>query len=161
MAGEGVNPFLPFEIIICILKRLPVKSIVRFQSVCKEWKNLFKTPSFIAEYLHHPDHKNPFLLLHEFDSERMRCSLRLVNHKLDDVEVLSIPSIDSFRRYWRIIGSCNGLLCVQVSDDGGMSHCSLWLWNPVIREVREVPNTLNDYKRSCRLGFVSCSAVSD
>ncbi|XP_028752127.1 F-box/kelch-repeat protein At3g06240-like isoform X2 [Neltuma alba] len=76
---------------------------------------------------------------------------------MDTVEVLSIP----FRRSWRIIGSCNGLLCVEVIHNRGRSSSSLWLWNPVIREVIEVPSTLNDHRYVCCLGFGFSSIVND
>ncbi|KAI9090933.1 hypothetical protein K1719_028418 [Acacia pycnantha] len=165
MASGGDMPFLPFEIIINILERLPLKSIVRFQCVCKEWKNLFKTPSFIDEHLDHSDRKNPFLLLHEYSydcrsdhNKHWRSSLHLVDYKMETIEVLSIPSIGSFRRRWEIIGSCNGLLCVQVYH--GRSPGSLWLWNPVIREVREVANSPHD-QRNCKVGFGFSSVVND
>ncbi|KAL3628775.1 hypothetical protein CASFOL_027821 [Castilleja foliolosa] len=32
---------------LCILTRLPVKSIIRFKSVCKTWRDLFSSPEFI------------------------------------------------------------------------------------------------------------------
>ncbi|XP_054776392.1 F-box protein At3g22350-like [Prosopis cineraria] len=162
MATGADKPFLPFEIIINILKRFPVKSIVRLQCVCKDWKNLFKTPSFIAEHFHHSDHDNPFLLLLECNCEHMRSSVRLLNHKMETVDVLSIPTFDSFRRSWTIIGSCNGLLCVELyPNDEGKFPSSLWLWNPMLREVREVPNTLNDYWHVCTFGFGFSSVVND
>ncbi|KAI9127472.1 hypothetical protein K1719_002031 [Acacia pycnantha] len=111
MARGGHNPSLPLDIIINILKRLPVKTLIRFQCVCKEWKDLFKTPSFIAEHSDHPDHKNPSLLLHGHNyGGHKPSSLCLLNHKMETLAVLSVP----FRRNWKIIGSCNGLLCVEV-----------------------------------------------
>lgn len=79
------------------------------------------------------------------------------------VEVLSLPpSIDPFGHvYWEIIGSCNGLLCVVVDPASSRSPCSLWLWNPEIREVREVPQTTNDYWDKCQFGFGYSSVLSD
>ncbi|XP_054790764.1 F-box protein CPR1-like [Prosopis cineraria] len=162
-ASEGDKNFLPIEIIINVLKRLPAKSIVRFRCVCKDWKNLFKTPSFIADHIHHSHHENPFLLLHEHNLQQRRLSLRLLNHEMKTVEVLSLPpSIDPFGHvYWEIIGSCNGLLCVVVDPASSRSPCSLWLWNPEIREVREVPQTTNDYWDKCQFGFGYSSVLSD
>ncbi|KAI9123661.1 hypothetical protein K1719_004961 [Acacia pycnantha] len=153
MANGGDEPFLPPEIIINILKRLPVKSLVRFQCGCKEWKNLFKTPSFIAEHLHHSDHKNPFLLLHEYYCR----SIRLLNQNLETVEILSIP----FRHGWKIIGSCNGLLCVITNLYLSLSPRLLCLWNPATRKVREIPQTTNDYWGICVFGFGFSSIVND
>ncbi|KAI9090888.1 hypothetical protein K1719_028373 [Acacia pycnantha] len=119
MATGGSKPFLPPEIISNILIRLPAKSIVRFRCVCKEWKNISKSPSFIAEhYHHHLDCENPFLLLHEPSNRYRGCSsLHLLDHKMKTVEVLSMPSINAFRHNWRIIGSCSGLLCVEVDHE--------------------------------------------
>ncbi|KAI9127322.1 hypothetical protein K1719_001881 [Acacia pycnantha] len=162
--ARGGNPSLPLDIIINILKRLRVKILIRFQCVCKEWKNLFKTPSFIAEHSHHPDHKNPSLLLrgHNFGVHKPS-SLCLLNHKMDTLAVLSVP----FGRNWKIIGSCNGLLCVEVFRDRvkipdfGRVSGSLWLWNPVTREVRKVPDTLNDHSYVCSVGFGFSSVAND
>ncbi|KAI9127399.1 hypothetical protein K1719_001958 [Acacia pycnantha] len=135
MASESDKPFLPFEIIINILQRLPIKSIVRFQCVCKDWKNLFTIPSFIAEQVLHSARENPFLLIHEYDCKYRRSSLRLLNQKMETAEVLRTHSIDSFRRGWRINGSCNGLLCVELDTAQGRFPISYLLWNPVMNEI--------------------------
>ncbi|KAK4259363.1 hypothetical protein QN277_005704 [Acacia crassicarpa] len=167
MASEGNQPFLPLDIIINILKRVSVKSIVQFRSVCKDWKNLFKTPNFIAEQARHSAHQNPLLLLHEsdYDYKATPPFLRLVNQKMETVEVLTIPSINCFKHGWKIIGSCNGLLCIQVHPDQGRSPCSLCLWNPVIREVREIPETTrnarNDYLDMHKFGLGFSSVIND
>ncbi|KAI9127428.1 hypothetical protein K1719_001987 [Acacia pycnantha] len=59
---DGI-PFLPEEIIRNILERLPVKSLIRFQCVCRRWRIFFKTRSFIANHLDHSNQQNPCLLL--------------------------------------------------------------------------------------------------
>ncbi|KAI9127292.1 hypothetical protein K1719_001851 [Acacia pycnantha] len=91
--------------------------------------------------------------------------LRLVNQKMETVEVLRIPSIDCFKHGWKIIGSCNGLLCIQAYLDLGRSPCSLCLWNPVIREVREIPettrNATNDYLDMYKFGLGFSSVIND
>ncbi|KAI9127467.1 hypothetical protein K1719_002026 [Acacia pycnantha] len=161
MASESNKPFLPFDIIIKILQRLPIKSIVRFQCVCKDWKNLFKTQSFIAKQVCHSAHENPLLLIHAYDYNCGRSSLRLFNHKMETVEVLRTPSIDSFSHGWRIIGSSNGLLCVEHDIDKDGFTISLCLWNPVSNEVREVPEPLYDDTHTCKIGFGFSSVVNN
>ncbi|KAI9087204.1 hypothetical protein K1719_030839 [Acacia pycnantha] len=59
---EADDSFLPQEIIRDILIRLPVKSLIRFQCVCRHWSDLFKDPSFIADHLHHSNRQNPYIL---------------------------------------------------------------------------------------------------
>ncbi|KAK4259340.1 hypothetical protein QN277_005682 [Acacia crassicarpa] len=161
MASESNKPFLPFDIIINILKRLPIKSIVRFQCVCKDWKNLFAIPSFIAEQVLHSARENPLLLIHDYDYKYRRSSLRLLNQKMETAEVLSTHSIDSFGRRWRINGSCNGLLCVELDTEQGRFPVSYLLWNPVMNEVREVPQTLNDFSSLSMVGFGYSSVIND
>ncbi|KAI9127134.1 hypothetical protein K1719_001693 [Acacia pycnantha] len=161
MAIRCDNPFLPLDIIINILKRLPVKSIVRFQCVLKQWKDLLKSPSFIAEHTRHSADERPLLLLQEYSYKRGCPSISLLNHKMETVEVLSIPSIDPFRCSWRTIGSCNGLLCVKVCHDEARPRRFLWLWNPVIKKVREIPIMTNDPMGRCIYGFGFCSIVND
>lgn len=40
----------PDDVEVEILLRLPVKSILRFKSVCKRWYSLTGKPSFISRY---------------------------------------------------------------------------------------------------------------
>ncbi|KAI9127178.1 hypothetical protein K1719_001737 [Acacia pycnantha] len=71
--ADGI-PILPEEIIGNILERLPVKSLMRFQCVCRQWRILFKTRSFIANHLDHSNHQNPCLLLHDMgDLSNLYC----------------------------------------------------------------------------------------
>ncbi|KAK4259170.1 hypothetical protein QN277_005527 [Acacia crassicarpa] len=164
MESEGDKPFLPPEIIINILKRLPVKFILRFRSLCKDWKNLFNTRHFIAQHASFSAHQNPLLLLHEadfYDSGKPP-SLRLVNRNMETVQNLSISSIDSFKHHWSAIGSCNGLVCVRVHNLGRDGSSKLCLWNPAIRDVKEIPlATRKDKLESCKFGFGFCSLIND
>ncbi|KAI9127047.1 hypothetical protein K1719_001606 [Acacia pycnantha] len=54
---------------------------------------------------------------------------------METAEVLSTHSIDSLRRGWRINGSCNGLLCVELDTEQGRFPISYLLWNPVKNEI--------------------------
>ncbi|XP_054813288.1 putative F-box protein At5g62660 [Prosopis cineraria] len=157
---EDDNPFLPDDIIINILKRLPVKSLIRFQCVSKDWKNLIKTPFFIQDHLHHSNHQNPSLLL---QPDRPRNSLRDIHVAVLGCEkrVLDIqepPLIDSsLDNGLVVVGSCNGLVLARIVERGtsfplwlkknGLPppSVSLLLWNPAIREVKKVPRNINDY----------------
>ncbi|XP_028768322.1 F-box/kelch-repeat protein At3g23880-like [Neltuma alba] len=147
-------PYLPQEIITDILLRLPVKSLMRFQCVCKEWKKLFKTPTFIAEHLHHSPKHNSLL----FDCTIYGSSLSLLNHKMQVLEFQKPPFIDTpTMGSYRIICSCNGLLCVEL-----IKSETLFLWNPGIREVRQVPKALKLLENKyCCVGFGFTSIVND
>ncbi|KAK4259404.1 hypothetical protein QN277_005742 [Acacia crassicarpa] len=153
---DGNTRFLPQEIIPNILKRLPVKSLLRFQCVCKQWKNLIIAPSFIANHLHHSTHHNPSLLFQWSGSnKRLPVDLHLVDCKKQVHEVQNIP-FDSV--HVRIIGSCNGLLCVQCTSN--RVH-SLFLWNPATRKIRQVHNNVHDFEGRIYVGYGFSPIVND
>ncbi|XP_028801594.1 putative F-box protein At5g62660 [Neltuma alba] len=142
-------PFLPRDIITNILKRLPVKFPIRFRCVCKDWKNLLKTPSFISAHLHHSQNQNPFLLFTRFNGDHtlfdlLDCSMQQL------VEVQNVPVIEWVRD--RLVSSCNGLLCFRI-DPSLTSPPSFLLWNPAASEVRQVPGPLTDFDGLFFVGF--------
>ncbi|XP_054779236.1 putative F-box protein At3g10430 [Prosopis cineraria] len=132
-------PFLSEGIIINILKRLPVKSLSRFKCVCKRWKDVIKTPSFIADHLQHSSQQKPSLLMEWYADH----GLRLLDCGMQIREVQNAPLIDSLEDA-SIVGSCNGLLCVEIDEDDG-SIPPLLLWNPATTAVRHVPRNRNDF----------------
>ncbi|KAK4256310.1 hypothetical protein QN277_009193 [Acacia crassicarpa] len=152
---EKDMPIFPQEIITSILVRLPVKSLIRFQCVCKSWKNLFRTPSFIAEHLHHSTRQNPLLIVDSDVSGCIPWRLCLLNCEMEVSEFENTHIIDSLmsgcfyccnHMLCKMSGwlySSNGLLCVKFSRN---SQDHLWLWNPSIRVVRQVPESLNEPK---------------
>ncbi|XP_054789769.1 putative F-box protein At3g16210 [Prosopis cineraria] len=174
---DGDCPVLPQDIITNILIRLPVKFLIRFQCVCKHWKNLLKTPSFIAEHLHYSSHQNPCLLLGDYDkSDSFR--ICLLDREMQVLELRNDAFVDPIRRP-SILGSCNGLICLRLSTYP-ISLCIL-VWNPAIREARVTgalsysenndygvgfgfSPTANDYKivniRVCLIGEVEVLTLS-
>ncbi|KAI9110664.1 hypothetical protein K1719_018530 [Acacia pycnantha] len=136
---DSEAPYLPEEIFTNILKRLPVKSLIRFRCVCKDWKNLFKTPSFIAEHNRHATQQDPVLLFKR--GGRLPCNpeylcLCLINRDMKVLEYQTRQTQPSLVARCDIIGSSNGLLCL-------VHKYSFILWNPATREVLQVPNNPN------------------
>ncbi|XP_028755879.1 putative F-box protein At3g16210 [Neltuma alba] len=131
---DRVAPFLPEEIIRNILKRLPVKSLMRFQCVCKHWKNLFKCPSFIADHFHHSSHQNPLLLLQPEREGQYISHLYLLDREMQ------VHDLSNLFDAMRIIGSCNGLLCVEIDVQG-------FGFSPMVNDYKIV-RTYAEYKDS-------------
>ncbi|KAK4256131.1 hypothetical protein QN277_009039 [Acacia crassicarpa] len=147
-------PYLPEEILTNILSRLPVKSLIRFQCVCKDWKNLFKTPSFMAEHVLHSTQQDSLLLL---KSPGYKCNPEYVRLIHRDMQVLEYQTPPSSVRQRDIIGSSNGLVCLIL-----MYKSSFILWNPATREVLRVPKAPNLYHTGiCDLGFGFSPIVND
>ncbi|XP_062152722.1 F-box/kelch-repeat protein At3g06240-like [Alnus glutinosa] len=80
-----MSDYLPNEVIIEILSRLPVKSLIRFRGVSKTWYTLISSAHFIATHLNralsNPQHP-PHLLLHHLNYELNKDSFTL--HSSDD-----------------------------------------------------------------------------
>ncbi|KAK4256280.1 hypothetical protein QN277_009165 [Acacia crassicarpa] len=154
--------FLPHEIIRNILKRLPVKSLIRFQCVCKDWKNLIQNPSFIADHLQQSTHQNPSLLLEYYGINiPLRWRLNLLDCGLQVRGVQNSPSNNSLRNA-SIVGSCSGLVCLEIHQLYQYPH-SLSLWNPATTAVRHVPRTRTDFSNfdGCVTGFGFSPIVND
>ncbi|KAK4256290.1 hypothetical protein QN277_009175 [Acacia crassicarpa] len=149
--------FLPHEIIRNILKRLPVKSLIRFQCVCKDWKNLMQIPSFIEDHLQQSTHQNPSLLL-ECTGTNIPLLRRLI---LLDCR-LQVRGVQNLPWNASIVGSCNGLLCLEIRQFKQFPH-SLSLWNPATTAVRHIPRTRTDipYYDKCVTGFGFSPIVND
>ncbi|XP_028790585.1 F-box/kelch-repeat protein At3g06240-like [Neltuma alba] len=66
---------------------------------------------------------------------------------------------DSLTAYGAAVYSSNGLFCVELFSE---SQRSLWLWNPAIRKVQQVPKSLNNYEgESFSVGFGFSSIIND
>ena len=55
-AGEAHLEKIPYDIQEVIIKNLPIKSLLRFRSVSKQWKSLIDSSKFIEEYNTHKKH---------------------------------------------------------------------------------------------------------
>ncbi|VFQ67488.1 unnamed protein product [Cuscuta campestris] len=139
--------YLPEEIIRSILSRLPAKSLIRFQCVSKQWKTTIETPSFIADHLRH---QSPCPLipgkdgLHLLDCEMQVPKLLVL---LSEIELESAS----------IVGSCNGLLCLETV----MDPPAFLLWNPLIQELRWTPRANGAGKGMIKVGFGFSPIIND
>ncbi|CAH9137686.1 unnamed protein product [Cuscuta epithymum] len=154
-------PFLSIDIISNVLQQLPVKSLLRFQTVCKLWKNIIKSPSFIASHLEHSIRENPSLIIVRHFYRNNSFHLYCLDRDMKLSRVPKDPLIDSFKSAW-IFRSYNGVLCVQVDLLPGTLP-SLYLWNPATREVMQVPRirTIMNSCWICSLGFAASPTVND
>ncbi|KAI5648112.1 hypothetical protein M9H77_34117 [Catharanthus roseus] len=105
-SDSDFNISLQEDLIIEILRRLPVKSIIRFCCVCKSWKTLVRSnDNFIKSHLklslyNDPNRTNKVLFYSELDFRKI--------HNLDQ---LLTPRNLSLGPHFTIVGSCNGIIC--------------------------------------------------
>ncbi|KAK9922839.1 hypothetical protein M0R45_031283 [Rubus argutus] len=143
MNMEFSSDYLPEEMMIQILLRLPIKSLLQFTSVCKSWNSLIKHNTFIKNHLNlnltsNKTRNAPLFLLRHVprDPNVEQYSLHLDNDSFQEYSKPQLP-VKSFNECFRIVGSCNGL--VLLSDDYLTETNTFILWNPSIRKSVTLP----------------------
>ncbi|XP_058214529.1 F-box/kelch-repeat protein At3g23880-like [Rhododendron vialii] len=142
---------LPTELTTDILLRLPVKSLLRSKSVCKNWYDLIKSPVFIATHLTqfalNPDHNSTSLLVTSCNSVTGNHGMSLIiNDGFTHGPInLDFPFLNrsknlciwefTEKKYFSVVGICHGLVCINLSPFG----YPVILCNPLTREFREIP----------------------
>ncbi|XVF52472.1 hypothetical protein PTKIN_Ptkin05aG0021000 [Pterospermum kingtungense] len=137
-----MSDFIPQEIILLILYRLPVKSLVKFTLVCKSWQSLITTSCFIdthlAKTLSKPISSQPILIRRFTDSPKKEHYFLHLNHvSLDIFQTLKSPLKPRKNLYPRIVGTVHGLICL--SDDIFGYTYRIVVWNPSLRRSIELP----------------------
>ncbi|TYH00486.1 hypothetical protein ES288_A10G280900v1 [Gossypium darwinii] len=128
---------LPEALVMEILSKLPVKSLTRFNCVCKYWCSCFQTPHFISK-LHHNNLKNNNLnlLLGRHDGNTFPHYFSQLSNKKDKKnKVKQNIHLPFFKNTTpSVYGACHGLLCLH---DPSTDKAAIW--NPSTREFKIVP----------------------
>ncbi|KAK7331730.1 hypothetical protein VNO80_28468 [Phaseolus coccineus] len=133
--GKREKEVLPLDAVMNILKRVPVKSLMRFKCVSKEWLNLLETnPFFTKQQLEHSTRNTALLLLQRIHRQPAPLSFSVCfigpHYNLIHQSHLSHIAFPDAK----ILDSCNGLLCLRNNTD-------LSILNPATRQMRQVPTT--------------------
>nr|XP_016444560.1 PREDICTED: F-box/kelch-repeat protein At3g23880-like [Nicotiana tabacum] len=162
-----MSDYLPKDVLVEILSKLPVKSLIHCTTVCKSWYSTITNPNFIS--VHHNtqiisnSNRQPLLFVRHYNMfDRVE---RYALH-FDDEDENDSSDVDSFAEYLelkcpeksrseylRIVGCCNGLICL--SDDYDKYTDTVVLWNPIIRKHLKLPRPNLGYngRGSCIYGF--------
>ncbi|KAI8558426.1 hypothetical protein RHMOL_Rhmol04G0092300 [Rhododendron molle] len=136
-----MSDYIPDELLIEILARLPVASLLRFQSVCKSWYSLITNPGFVTKHLIQSiadgKRNGDKLLVRLYDINKARYLLLNDDDKfggeyLEFEFPFKIPVA-----YFRVVGRCNGLLCV--AGDYFTDKAQIMIWNPSTRKSVTLP----------------------
>lgn len=152
--------FILQDILVEILKRLPVQCLLRFKCVQKSWYHLIRSPYFIHHY-NNQENKNKYLLFQgRYHSDFF--------FRVDDEQCneycpgLRFPIPRDMQRGVKnkIHGSCRGLICFSVQKRTSSRLHQIYLWNPAIRKFKILPNSpdstcLDQYSHSLALGYFS------
>ncbi|KAI5437030.1 hypothetical protein KIW84_023229 [Lathyrus oleraceus] len=126
-------PTLPFDVVVEILSRLPVKILMQLQCVCKSWKSLISDPKFAKKHLRHAS-QSLVLTVGELDfvvianplssvfTEATTTTIQLLFTTNEDVAFLWNPSIRKFTKLPSLEERCPTTLCFSFGYDD-LSHC--------------------------------------
>ncbi|KAJ1428800.1 F-box-like domain superfamily [Sesbania bispinosa] len=137
-------PTLPFELVVEILYRLPVKFLLQLRCVCKSWKSLISDPKFAKKHLRmSPSHLNRHHLILSFVNPSREFILQayplpsVFNAVITRATQLEYP-LNNRNRFDLIVGSCDGILCFAMDQRFAL------LWNPSIRKFKKLPSMENE-----------------
>ncbi|KAJ0818484.1 putative F-box domain-containing protein [Helianthus annuus] len=136
---------IPFKLQVEIIKRVPVRSLLQFRSVSKQWKSLIDSSEFITH--------------HTLNNKTQPQHLLVRYPNGSEIKYVSIVDDDSFPRHKfsptvsptakllthpRMIASSHGLVCL-CGFAYELNKNLIILWNPSIRKSVEIelPNKLN------------------
>ena len=122
------NNHIPYDIVLNIMKRLPVKLVMRLRCVSKSMESLITSHDFISTHLKNisknHDHENGYVI-HLPSLEITRPIAR----PLFDTPFCTVAFDSTFDRisevripfhlnstFAKIVGSCNGLLCLSILE---------------------------------------------
>lgn len=138
-----MSDYIPEEILREIIVRLPVRSLLRFTSVCKSWYSIIINPSFISLHLNRTlanrkSNDDKLLLRVYTNNDRKEHYFLLSDDDKFGDEYMEIECpIKSYFGYFRIVGRCNGLICF--CDDYFRDAQNVIIWNPSIRKTVSLP----------------------
>ncbi|KAJ0799436.1 putative F-box domain-containing protein [Helianthus annuus] len=145
---------IPIEIQEEIIKRVvPVKSLIRFRSVSKQWKSLIDSSEFITRHSLHPAKPHHLLLRYTVASEPKYVSIvdddTFPHHKFSPIVSPAVKPVG-------ILDCSHGLVCL-IGFDTANGKKLIVVWNPSIRKSLSIvlPSGLHV------VGFGVCPKTSD
>ncbi|XP_019186185.1 PREDICTED: F-box protein At3g07870-like [Ipomoea nil] len=151
-AKQKMSDYLPEELWLHVLVRLPVTSLVCCTAVCRSWKALIKSPYFIAAQLRfkrEDESQNSCFLVRDCIDPRKEMYEFYHDDRNSLVKFCEIESPFSvLDKHFEIVGTCNGLLCL--SDEDRRCGCNVILWNPSVRKSVCLPRA--NLRSSCGNG---------
>ncbi|XP_004509905.3 putative F-box protein At3g16210 [Cicer arietinum] len=143
--------YIPDDISISILSKLPIKSLKRFSCVSKSWSLFLQNPNFISIFRNYflsnsdPLDDDDVYLVFDWDAEQHEMMSFLSGERLQNVEYLAPPTVyDYYRFLFHSLGTAiNGIVCIYING----VHEKAVLWNPTTTETYVVPSGLAELRQ--------------
>nr|XP_011464542.1 PREDICTED: uncharacterized protein LOC105351549 [Fragaria vesca subsp. vesca] len=137
---------IPQELIFDILTRLSIKDLIGLMCVSKAWNAAIQDPQLAKLHLQ--------LSMKTIPSLDHKFYVLSSQHKLMSGDFYAVASFNNYRKYRlvtvnyrseqvqkrnRIVGNCNGLVCICGSKDADKHEEDFGLWNPTIQKFKRIP----------------------
>ncbi|QCE12075.1 hypothetical protein DEO72_LG10g3316 [Vigna unguiculata] len=137
-----------------ILSRLPVKSLKRFMCVSKYFQSIILDARFLRMHLENSRKRTHFLLsyLSEGKTSGFLIPLPISSLLEDSTPLFNADIINGSkpqREMYKVIGSCNGLVCLTKWNR--MLPDILYLWNPATKALIQNPYPPHSEQLSLKL----------
>uniref|UniRef100_A0A2N9J996 F-box domain-containing protein n=1 Tax=Fagus sylvatica TaxID=28930 RepID=A0A2N9J996_FAGSY len=142
-----MSDYLPDELVLEILHRLPAKSLIRFRCVSKSWNSLITSPTFINSHLTQSlslfsnSNSNTLIVRHCASHPNIEHYklFRDENDSFDQIQQLDFPVSSRRIHHFMLIGSVNGLFSLHEQE-------RFILWNPSIKKSITLPKPCITFK---------------
>lgn len=165
---EHLHHYLPHDLISHhILTRLPIKTLLQFKSVSKEWYSTISSCEFTKMHLksfiltHHPSSPIEWLFIHaENNYYLLYCE--------EDEQVLDYYFVKLETNFdeqdkddeLHLVGSCNGLVCLANSSSNGGNY--FYIWNPISQNFHRFSDqSMLSFNHRTSWGFAYVSSSDD
>nr|XP_043631145.1 putative F-box protein At1g47790 [Erigeron canadensis] len=139
-----MSDHIPLELQAEIIKRVPLKSLLQFRSVSKEWKSVIDSPDFGDDYCLRQSQPRR-LLIRYTDITSILNDYKYVWVADDDdtfhqhqIPSTTLPKSVNNGMVSKIVGCAHGLFCFYGYDLDHKSYMAV-VWNPWIRKCVDVP----------------------
>ena len=143
MTHEISHSFPPDIIREILLKVSTVKSLLRCKSVCKEWYILISDQQFIKSHYslsstNNINYEHHRLIYNTYKQDNDLISCPLYDVLFDEYGNNPLLLKNPFQQTlgFKIVGSCNGLMCLFGGDDN-----TLYIYNPSTRRTNIFPGS--------------------
>ncbi|KAG6554099.1 hypothetical protein Mapa_004015 [Marchantia paleacea] len=136
---------LPDDLLLNVLRKLPLESVMRFRCVCKEWNDLFMSSEFSHLFCHKPGKLVPLYLVDRslslYDSSNRCWVQRDLKCGPDQVSFIEDQG-------YELVASGGGLLCFLAKAPlDSNSWEELIISNPLTRQYHRLPTTFEHGSR--------------
>ncbi|KAI3927261.1 hypothetical protein MKW92_048490 [Papaver armeniacum] len=142
---------IPWDILLDILIRLPLKSIVRFRCVNQSWYSKLKCPKFLKARIDYAVEMGKFNLMIHHHNDMYTFNYNSSLSTCEESNHIEYP-VESAMFGIGVLGCCNGLVLLKHVNK--FNFYVLILWNPTTNECKRIPSPLIEPKRVRRQRYV-------